>query len=117
MDAADLFSKHVSRLQSETEKWLGESGFDSLVVSSGAPFTFFVDDRDAPFEPTPHFAHWCPLTGPHHLLHVIPGRRPRVIRYAPEDYWYEQGGVTEAFWVPEGYQTYKAAIFNSGHSG
>ena len=61
MDAADLFSKHVSRLQSETEKWLDEAGFDSLVVSSGSPFTFFADDRDAPFEPTPHFAHWCPL--------------------------------------------------------
>jgi Xaa-Pro dipeptidase len=71
------------------------------VISSGTPFTFFADDRDAPFEPTPHFAHWCPLTGPHHLLHVIPGRRPRVVRHAPEDYWYEQGGVTEGFWLPE----------------
>jgi Xaa-Pro dipeptidase len=101
MDVADLYSAHVARLQSETERWLGEAGFDSLVVSSGTPFTFFVDDRDAPFEPTPHFAHWCPLTGPHHLLHVVPGRKPRVIRYAPEDYWYEQGGVTEAFWPPE----------------
>jgi len=101
MDQASLFSKHVSRLQAETATWLGESGFDSLVVSSGTPFTYFVDDRDAPFEPTPHFAHWCPLTGPHHLLHVVPGRRPRVVRYAPEDYWYEQGGVGEAFWVAE----------------
>ena len=92
----DLFSSHVSRLQAKTEKALAEAGFDSLVISSGTPFTFFVDDRDAPFEPTPHFAHWCPLTGPHHLLHVVPGRRPKVVRYAPEDYWYEQGGVTEA---------------------
>ena len=101
MTSGDLFSKHVSRLQEKTEKALAEAGFDSLVVSSGTPFTFFVDDRDAPFEPTPHFAHWCPLTGPHHLLHVVPGRKPRVVRYAPEDYWFEQGGVTEAFWLPE----------------
>jgi Xaa-Pro dipeptidase len=34
------------------------------------------------------------------VLHVVPGRRPRVVRFAPEDYWYEQGGVTEAFWPP-----------------
>jgi Xaa-Pro dipeptidase len=100
MELDDLFSKHVARLQAETEKALGEVGLDSLVLSSGIPFTFFADDRDAPFEPIPHFAHWCPLSGPRHVLHVVPGRRPRVIRYAPEDYWYEQGGVTEDFWLP-----------------
>ena len=100
MELEGLFSKHVARLQAETEKALGETGLDSLVLSSGMPFTYFADDRDAPFEPIPHFAHWCPLTGPHHVLHVVPGRRPRLIRYAPEDYWYEQDGVTEGFWLP-----------------
>jgi len=99
MDPAPLFEQHVRRLQTETEKALAEAGFDSLVVSSGVPFTYFADDRDAPHEPTPHFAHWCPLRGPHHLLHVVPGRRPRLVRHAPEDYWYEQGGVTDPFWV------------------
>jgi Xaa-Pro dipeptidase len=99
MDLAALYSRHVDRLQAETEKALAEAGFDSLVVSSGAPFTYFADDRDAPFEPTPHFAHWCPLGGPHHLLHVVPGKKPRLVRHAPEDYWYEQGGVTDPFWL------------------
>ncbi len=99
MDQAALFSQHVSRLQAETERALAESGLGSLVVSSGAPFTYFADDRDAPFEPVPHFAHWCPLGGPHHLLHVVPGRKPRLVRHAPEDYWYEQGGVTDPFWL------------------
>ena len=70
MDLAALFSQHVERLQVETEKALADTGFGSLVVSSGAPFTYFADDRDAPFEPMPHFAHWCPLGGPHHLLHA-----------------------------------------------
>jgi Xaa-Pro dipeptidase len=99
VELSSLFSKHVQRLQRETEKALLEAGQDSLVVSSGAPLTYFADDRDAPFEPTPHFAHWCPLAGPHHLLHVVPGRKPRLVRYAPEDYWYEQGGVTDPFWL------------------
>jgi Xaa-Pro dipeptidase len=99
MNLALLFDQHVARLREETEKALDEAGFDSLVVSSGAPFTYFADDRDAPHEPIPHFAHWCPLLGPHHLLHVVPGRRPRLVRHAPEDYWYEQGGVTDPFWV------------------
>jgi Xaa-Pro dipeptidase len=99
MDLAALFSQHVGRLQVETEKALADSGFGSLVVSSGAPFTYFADDRDAPFEPVPHFAHWCPLGGPHHLLELVPGRKARLIRHAPEDYWYEQGGVTDPFWL------------------
>jgi Xaa-Pro dipeptidase len=99
MDLAALFSQHVVRLQAETEKALEAAGFDSLVVSSGAPFTYFSDDRDAPHEPVPAFAHWCPLDGPHHLLHVVPGRKPRLVRHAPEDYWYEQGGVTDPFWL------------------
>jgi Xaa-Pro dipeptidase len=99
MDLAPLFARHVERLKAETERALAEAGFDSLVVSSGVPFTYFADDRDAPFEPAPHFAHWCPLGGPHHLLHVVPGEKPRLVRHAPEDYWYEQGGVTEPFWL------------------
>ncbi len=99
MDLAALFSSHVKRLQAETEKALTATGHDSLVVSSGAPFTYFADDQDAPFRPVPHFAHWCPLGGPHHLLHVVPGRSPRLLRHAPEDYWYEQGGVTDPFWL------------------
>ena len=98
-DLAELFSGHIKRIQAETEKALEATGHESLVISSGAPFTYFADDQDAPFRPVPHFAHWCPLGGPHHLLHVVPGRKPRLVRHAPEDYWYEQGGVTEAFWL------------------
>jgi Xaa-Pro dipeptidase len=99
MDLSTLYSRHVERLRAETEKALAETGFDSLVISSGTPFTYFADDRDAPFESTPHFAHWCPLDGPHHLLHVVPGQKPRLVRHAPEDYWYEQGGVTDPSWL------------------
>ncbi len=99
VDLATLFARHVERLQARTEQALAETGHGSLVVSSGAPMTYFADDADAPFRPTPHFAHWCPLGGPHHLLHVVPGRRPRLVRFAPEDYWYEQGGVVDPFWL------------------
>jgi Xaa-Pro dipeptidase len=101
MDLGALYKDHVARLRADTEKSLAACGYDSLVISSGAPFTYFADDRDAPFEPVPHFAHWCPLAGPHHLLHVVPGKRPRLVRYAPEDYWYEQGGVSDPFWRGE----------------
>ena len=53
MELADLFARHVARLQEETEKSLAETGYDSLVVSSGAPHTYFADDQDAVFHGTP----------------------------------------------------------------
>jgi Xaa-Pro dipeptidase len=80
---------------------LAKTGFDALLVSSGEPTTYFADDNDAPFHPVPHFAHWCPLEGPHHLLRVEPGKRPRLVRYAPDDYWYEQKGLGDPFWASE----------------
>ena len=35
-----------------------------------------------------------------HLLQLVPGQKPRLVRHAPEDYWYEQGGVEpDPFWL------------------
>jgi len=74
-------------------------GFDALVISSGQPLGYFADDQDAPFVTVPHFRHYCPLTGPHHVLKLEPGRRPLLIRYAPEDFWYEQLPLGAPFWL------------------
>ena len=99
MDLAELFSSHAQRLQAETEKALAATGHDSLVLSSGAPFTYFADDQDAPFKSTPHFAHWCPLEGPQHLLSIRPGAKPVLVAVKPEDYWYEQAPLGKPFWL------------------
>ncbi len=98
---AQLFHDHVRERQQKAAEALSRAGFDTLVLSSGAPFTYFADDNDAPFHSVAHFAHWCPIPGPHHLLRVEPGRKPRLVRYAPEDYWYEQKGLGDPFWAPE----------------
>lgn len=85
---ADLYRAHVAERQRTTERALAETGFDRLLVHSGVPYTYFADDNDAPFHPTPHFAHWAPVEGPGHVLEVRPGKRPRLVRYEPRDYWY-----------------------------
>ncbi len=95
------YAEHVATRQRTTERALAAAGFDSVVIQSGSPFTYFVDDMDAPFHPTPHFAHWTPLEGPLHLLHVRPGKKPRLVRVAPEDYWYEQSPLGSPFWAGE----------------
>ncbi len=104
MDLKTLFAGHLQERLAWAERSLAETGFDAVVISSGEPYTHFADDQDAPFRATPHFRHHCPLPGPHHALLLAPGRRPRLLRYAPEDFWYEQlpleriyGG--EPFWL------------------
>lgn len=98
-DLASLFHAHAAERQRTTAEALAETGFDTLVISSGQVYTHFADDQDAPFHPIPHFAHWCPMEGPHHVLVIRPGQKPRLIRYAPEDFWYEQLPLGNPFWA------------------
>ncbi|MGE5345802.1 MAG: Xaa-Pro dipeptidase [Acidithiobacillales bacterium] len=87
-DLPSLFAAHVAERVATAGRALSETGFERLLVHSGAPFTYFADDMDAPFRSTPHFAHWAPVEGPHHLLEFTPGRKPRILRVTPRDYWY-----------------------------
>ena len=96
-----LFKAHVAERQQKLAKALSASEFDTLVISSGVPFTYFADDQDAPFHAVDHFSHWCPLEGPHHVLVLEPGTKPRLIRHAMEDYWYEPATLGTPFWLPE----------------
>src|SRR5688500_10028904 len=113
---AERYAAHVATRQRKAEAILAACGYDGYVVSSGKPFTHYADDMDAPFHSVPHFAHWLPLDGPHHLLQVQGGKRARLVRFAPEDYWYEQLPLGDVFWkphfdvqeVPEAARTWKA---------
>ena len=98
MPLKDLFLAHLATRMAYTEKALAATGYDALVISAGQPFTYFSDDQDAPFNTVPHFRHHCPLTGPHHVLVLKPGVRPLLVRYAPEDFWYEQLPLGTPFW-------------------
>jgi len=87
-DPHAAYAAHVAACAATTARALLETGFDRLLIHSGVPFTYFADDNDAPFHTTPHFAHWAPVDGPHHLLDVVPGKRPRLVRVQPRDFWY-----------------------------
>jgi Xaa-Pro dipeptidase len=92
-----LYSSHVEERKTTTARALEEAGFDRLLLHAGRPFTYFADDNDAPFHPTPHFAHWAPVEGPGHLLEFTPGKRPRLLRVTPRDFWYEPPAPAPAF--------------------
>nr|WP_320133872.1 Xaa-Pro dipeptidase [uncultured Holophaga sp.] len=101
MTSKGLFHDHLAARMRWAEHTLAETGFETLVISSGEPFTYFRDDQEAPFNTNPHFRHYCPLEGPHHVLCLQGGKRPKLIRYAPEDFWYEQLPLGEPFWAGE----------------
>ena len=96
-----LFRQHIKIQQERLAHILAQCHYDGLVISAGLPFTYFADDQDAPFKPTPHFAHWCPERSPHHLLHLRAGKQARLIFYSPNDFWYEAPNLVQAEWTDE----------------
>ena len=101
MNLTALFRNHIAERQRWVESSLAATGFETLIISSGEPYTYFADDQEAPFNANPHFRHYCPLEGPHHVLKLRPGHKPQLIRYAPEDFWYEQLPLGTPFWLGE----------------
>lgn len=96
-----LFRQHIKTQQERITKILSECSLDGMVVSSGVPMTYFADDHDAPFKPTPHFNHWCPERSPYHLLHLRPGQKGRLIFYSPNDFWHEAPSLLQSEWADE----------------
>jgi len=99
MSLDTLFAEHIAERQSRLGAVLTAAGYDTLVVSSGQPHVYFADDEEANFRSVDHFSHWCPLQGPHHVIVLRAGDKPRLIRYAPEDYWYEAVPLGDPFWL------------------
>jgi Xaa-Pro dipeptidase len=107
MSLTELFLEHLKVRLAYADQAMAANGFDSLVISSGKAFTYFADDQDAPFTTVPHFRHYCPLTGPHHVLKLQPGKKPLLVRFAPADFWYEQLPLGTPFWL-EGFDLVEA---------
>ena len=55
MDLRTLFLAHLGRRMAWLEQGLAATGFDALVISSGAPVSYYADDHEAPFQGVPHF--------------------------------------------------------------
>ena len=48
MERTDLFREHLQQRQRDAADALEETGFETLVISSGEAYTYFADDADAP---------------------------------------------------------------------
>lgn len=94
-----MFQDHIQILQRQTEAILSELKLDGLVLGSGAPQIYFEDDQDIAFRTNHHFRHWTPLEGPEHLLILVPGKKPVLRVFKPQDFWYEVKPLQNEFWM------------------
>src|SRR5262245_57929453 len=101
MDLQALFREHIAKMTSTAAKSLSETGYDAVVLGAGSQMVYYADDMEPPFRSNPHFASFCPVKGPHHAIVVKPGSKPRLIRWAPKDYWYERAPFAKDFWTGE----------------
>ena len=95
-----LYAAHLGLLMGRTDRALGASGFDALVVHAGRPPLLFLDDQDYPYKVNPQFKAWVPVTdSPRSILVYRPGARPLVLFYQPNDYWHKAAKLPSAQWT------------------
>lgn len=101
--AAERYRRHLERL----DRWLGDAveragragvAVDGVLFHAGRARSYHRDDEPVPFRPGAHFARWCPLAGPEHVVLARPGRRPRVVRVRPRDFWYDTDPPPRSYW-------------------
>ena len=89
-----LYRAHVETMMARHDDALEKSGAAHAVIFSGSLRYAFLDDRDYPFRPNPHFVSWVPLTGlPLSYIVYTPGETPILIYYQPKDYWHVVPGA------------------------
>jgi len=98
--AQELYADHLATVMRRFETALEESGFDAVVIGSGANIYWFLDDQTYPFIPNPHFVQWMPIaTNPESCLIYQPGQRPELIIYQPDDYWHKSPPLPGTPWI------------------
>ena len=95
-----LYAGHVAQVQARWETALEGEGLQAALVHAGTPMDSFLDDYEYAFRPNPHFLHWLPLTRhADSALLIVPGLRPTLYYYQPDDYWYLPPEDPEPWWA------------------
>ena len=83
------YASHIARQQQNFAEALAAGGYDHAIIAAGRPHEVFLDDNAYPFRVNPHFNVWAPLTAsPESFLLIVPGEKPRLVFYSPDDYWH-----------------------------
>lgn len=102
----ELYRSHLDTLDrflADAIERAGRSGIDldTVVFHAGRARTYHADDYEIAFWATPHFRRWVPLASPEHCVVARPGKRPKVIRVLPHDYWVDTSPPPASYWENE----------------
>lgn len=97
---ARLYPAHLEIVKKRFDMALAASGYDAVAVFAGSPHPLFLDDTDYPFRVNPHFKNWLPLCQAHDsFVAHVPGQKPVLVYYQPEDYWYLPPQPPAGYWT------------------
>jgi Xaa-Pro dipeptidase len=97
---AEFYPEHLQTVRERFDAALSETGFEAVVIYSGALRMKFLDDNPYPFATNPHFKSWVPLVSdPECFVVYAPGSRPEVMFHQPVDYWHKPPETPRGFWV------------------
>ncbi len=91
----------LDRTLTESLEVAGRQGVDlgGVLFHAGSQAYYHRDDEGIVFRTTPHFRRWVPaLEGPEHVVLARPGRKPKVVRVRPTDYWFDTSPPAESYW-------------------
>lgn len=99
-ELAPLQRQHLEVLQQRYTEALATTGYEALLISSGASPLRYADDHGYPFQGYGPFLHWTGLAGVEHSwLLIRPGQQPLLQIYAPVDFWHASTELPQEDWV------------------
>ena len=97
---AQTYPAHLDAVKKRFGMALAAAGFDAIALFAGSLHGWFLDDQDYPFQVNPHFKNWLPLLQAHDsFVAYVPGQKPVLVYYQPDDYWYLPPAPPSGFWV------------------
>jgi Xaa-Pro dipeptidase len=97
---AQTYPAHLDAVKKRFGMAMAAAGFDAIAVFAGSLHGWFLDDQDYPFQVNPHFKNWLPLLHAHDsFVAFVPGQKPVLVYYQPDDYWYLPPAPPSGFWA------------------
>lgn len=94
------FGAHLEAKLAVIEAAMADLNLSSLVIAAGEERLLFHDDQASPFRSNPWFTWLVPAPpAPGSLLQITPGRAPRLLFTAPDDYWHSPPELPDAAWT------------------
>ena len=101
-DLVPAYRAHLAEITARTARALAACGYDGLVLQAGEPPGWFRDDQGYAYKAHADFRLWLPLLdAPGSLLQIVPGRRPRLVFFVADDFWYQPAQLPDAWWPAE----------------